>query len=129
MVPAATCLQVSEVLKKDGEVRRGWIGIYSEGQCGGSEKAEVGSGVLITEIIKESPAFKSGLEAGDRVVKFNGELIQTSAQLRKFVSASQIGSQVILSIIRNGETKEREVVIKTGEYDGLGMRRCPHRSI
>jgi S1-C subfamily serine protease len=129
MVPAATCFQVSEVLKKDGEVKRGWIGIFSEGRCSESGKAEVGSGVLITEIVKEGPAFKSGLEAGDRIVKFNGELIKTSAQLRKLISASQIGSQVVLSIIRNGELKEREVVIKTGEYDGLGMRRCPHRSI
>jgi S1-C subfamily serine protease len=129
MVPAATCLQVSEVLKKDGEVKRGWIGIFSEGRCSESGKAEVGSGVLITEIVKEGPAFKSGLEAGDRIVKFNGEFIKTSAQLRKLISASQVGSQVILSIIRNGELKEREVVIKTGEYDGLGMRRCPHRSI
>jgi len=129
MVPAATCFQVSEVLKKDGQVKRGWIGIFSEGRCSESGKAEVGSGVLITEIVKEGPAFKSGLEAGDRIVKFNGELIKTSAQLRKSISASQVGSQVVLSIIRNGELKEREVVIKTGEYDGLGMRRCPHRSI
>ena len=129
MVPAATCLQVSEVLKKNGQVKRGWIGIYSEGRCSESGKAEVGSGVLISEIVKEGPAFKSGLEAGDRIVKFNGEFIKTSAQLRKLISASQIGSQVVLSIIRNGELKEREVVIKTGEYDGLGMRRCPHRSI
>ena len=129
LLPATTCLQVSEVLKKDGEVRRGWIGIFSEGRCSKSGEREAGTGVLITEIAKESPAFKSGLKIGDRIVKFNGEIIKTSARLRKLVSASQVGSQVILSIIRNGELKEREVVIKTGEYDSLGMRRCPHRSI
>jgi S1-C subfamily serine protease len=129
MVPAATCLQVSEVLKKDGEVKRGWIGIFSEGRCGKSEKTEEGTGVLITEIIKDSPAFKSGLEVGDRIVKFNKELVKNSAQLRKLVSTSQIGAQVILSIMRSGEPKEREIVIKTAEYDGMGMRRCPHRSI
>jgi S1-C subfamily serine protease len=129
IVPAATCLQVSEVLKKDGQVKRGWIGIFLEGRCGKSGNAEEGTGVLITEIAKESPAFKSGLEVGDRIVKFNRELVKSSAQLRKLVSASQIGSPVILSIIRNGDPKEREIVIKTAEYDGLGMRRCPHRSI
>jgi serine protease Do len=129
MVPAATCLQVSEVLKKDGEVKRGWIGIFSKGRCGKSEQTEKEIGVVITEIAKDSPAFQSGLEVGDRIVKFNKELVKNSAQLRKLVSASQIGAQVILSIIRNGESKEREVIIKTAEYDGLGMRRCPHRSI
>jgi S1-C subfamily serine protease len=129
MVPAATCLQVSEVLKKDGEVKRGWIGIFSKGRCGKSEQTEEGTGVLITEIAKDSPAFQSGLKVGDRIVKFNKELVENSAQLRKLVSTSQIGAQVILSIIRNGEPKEREIVIKTAEYDGMGMRRCPHRSI
>jgi S1-C subfamily serine protease len=129
MVPAATCLQVSEVLKKDGEVKRGWIGIFSKGRCGKSEQTEEETGVLITEIAENSPAFQSGLKVGDRIVKFNKELVKNSAQLRKLVSTSQIGAQVILSIIRNGEPKEREIVIKTAEYDGMGMRRCPHRSI
>jgi len=129
MLPAPTCLQVSEVLKKDGEVKRGWIGVFSERGCSESERQKGGIGVLITEIVKESPAFKSGLKAGDMIIKFNGEPVKSSAQLRKLISASQVGSQVILSIIRNGELKEREVVIKTEEYVGLGMRRCPHRSI
>jgi serine protease Do len=129
MLPAATCLRVSEVLKKDGKVSRGWIGIYSEGRCSKSGKAEFGTGILITEIVKESPAVKSGLKAGDRIVKFDGEPIKNSAQLRKLVSASQVGSQVILTIIRNGEKRKRKVMVKTEEYDGLGMRRCPHRSI
>jgi len=129
MLPAATCLRVSEVLKKDGQVRRGWIGIYSEKQCSENEKRRTGIGVLINEIIEKSPAFKSGLEIGDRIIKLNGEPVQTPTQLRKLVSASQIGSQLVLTIIRKGELKEREVFVKTGEYDGLGMRRCPHRSI
>lgn len=129
MLPATTCLRVSEVLKKDGQVRRSWIGIYLERKCKEYEEEEGGTGILITDIVKESPAFKSGLKPGDRIVKFNGEPIQNSAQLRKLVSASQVGSQAILTIIPNGETKEREIILNTKEYDGLGMRRCPHRSI
>lgn len=129
MLPATTCLQVSEVLKKDGEVKRGWIGIFPEKGCIESGRTDLGTGVLVNEIASESPALKSGLKAGDRILRFNGEPVKNSVQLRKLVSASQIGSQVILSIIRNGELKEREVIIKTGEYDGLGMRRCPYRSI
>jgi serine protease Do len=129
MLPAATCLRVSEVLKKDGQVRRGWIGIYPEDRCSKSGGTKVGTGVLITEIANESPASKYGLKAGDRIIKFNGEPIKSSIQLRKLVSASQVGTAMILTIIRNGERTESEVIIETGEYDGMGMRRCPHRSI
>jgi len=129
MLPATTCMRVSEVLRKDGQVRRGWIGIYAKGKCGESDRAKVGAGVLIDEIAEESPAFKSGLKAGDRIIKFNGEPIENSAHLRKLVSASQVGSQVILTIIPDGERRAKQVLIKTAQYDGLGMRRCPHRSI
>jgi serine protease Do len=129
MLPATTCLRVSQVLKEDGQVRRGWIGIYVQGRCGESGREEVGTGVLITEIVEDSPAFKSGLKTGDHIIKFNGEIIKSPTQLRKLVSASQVGSQVILTITQNGETAQREVMVKTEEYSGLGMRRCPHRSI
>jgi S1-C subfamily serine protease len=129
MLPATTCLRVSEVLKKDGQVRRGWIGIYPEERCSKSGRTKVKTGVLITEIANESPASKYGLKAGDRIIKFNGEPIQSSIQLRKLVSASQAGTEVVLTIIRNDKRAESEVIIETGEYDGMGMRRCPHRSI
>jgi serine protease Do len=127
MLPATTCLRVSEVLKKDGQVSRGWIGIYSEGKC--AESKGTGTGVVVTEIVKESPAFKSGLKPGDRVIEFNGHPVQSSSQLRKLVSAAPAGSQAILTVIRNRERRERKIPVKTEQYDGLGMRRCPHRSI
>jgi S1-C subfamily serine protease len=129
MLPATTCFQVSEVLKKEGQVRRGWIGIYTEGSCSESNGAKKEVGVWINEVVKESPAFKSGLKVGDRIIKFNREPIKNSAHLRKLVSASQVGSQVILTIIPNGERREKQVLLKTAEYGDLGMRRCPHRSI
>jgi S1-C subfamily serine protease len=129
MLPAMTCVRVSEVLKKDGQVRRAWIGVFSEGRCGEAGKAELGAGVLITEIVKESPAFKSGLKPGDRIIEFNGEPVESPTQLRKSVSAFSAGSRAVLTVIRNGEKRGRKIAIETEEYDGLGMRRCPHRSI
>ncbi len=129
MLPAMTCVRVSEVLKRDGQVRRAWIGIFSEGKCGEAGRAGLGAGVLITEIVKESPAFKSGLKPGDRIIEFNGEPVESSTQLRKSVSAFPVGSRAVLTVIRNGEKRGRKVPIETEEYDGLGMRRCPHRSI
>jgi serine protease Do len=123
-------MRVSEVLKKDGNVKRGWIGIFCERGSGLCEKGETQEGVLIKKVVEESPAFKAGLNPGDRIVSFNGKPIESSAQLRRLISATGVGSHVLLSVIRQGEDKKAQnVVIKTSEYDGLGMRRCPQRSI
>ena len=129
MLPATTCVRVSEVLKEDGQIRRAWIGVFSEGKCGKSGRPGLGTGIFITEIVENSPAFKSGLKPGDRIIEFNGQPVGNSGQLRKLVSASPAGSHAILTVIRDREKKETRITVITAEYDGLGMRRCPHRSI
>lgn len=130
ILPAETCLRVNEVLKKDGKVKRGWIGIFCERSKGACEEGKNSEGILITKVVEESPAFKAGLNPGDRIVSFNGKPIRNSAQLRRLVSATGAGSHILLSVTHRGDDKKgANVVIKTAEHNGLGMRRCPHRSI
>ena len=129
ILPARTCMRVSEVLKKDGKVKRGWIGIFCERGSDKCEKGKTSEGVLIKRVIEESPAFKAGLNSGDRIVNFNGKPIESSAQLRRLISTTGVGSHVLLSVIRRGDNRKANVVIKTTDHNGLGMRRCPHRSI
>ncbi|KPK99645.1 MAG: hypothetical protein AMJ91_07045 [candidate division Zixibacteria bacterium SM23_73_3] len=128
ILPARTCVRVNEVLKKEGKVKRGWIGIFCE-RSAKCEKAKTSEGVLITKVLEKSPAFKVGLNPGDRIVSFNGKPIESSAQLRRLISATEVGSHVLLSVIRRGDNGRTNVVIKTAEHNGLGMRRCPHRAI
>jgi len=129
ILPASTSLRVSGVLKKDGKVKRGWIGIFCEKGPGKCEKGRASEGVLITKVVEESPAFKAGLNPGDRIVSFNGKPIESSAQLRRSISTTGVGSHILLSVIRQEGNRRANVVIKTAEHNGLGMRRCPHRSI
>jgi serine protease Do len=129
ILPAKTCMRVSELLKKDGKITRGWIGIFCERSPSKCEVGKKPEGVLIATVVEESPAFKAGLNPGDRVVGFNGKPIDSSMQLRRLVSATEVGSHVLLGVVHQGETTRSNVLIKTVEHDGLGMRRCPHRSI
>jgi serine protease Do len=129
ILPAKTCLKVSDVLKKEGTVRRAWIGIFCETSSEELKKRETSEGVLITQVTKDSPAFKAGLAPGDRIVSFNGKLIENSSQLRRLISATEVGDHILLSVIRTGDKGRADLVVKTTENNCVGMRRCPHRSI
>jgi serine protease Do len=129
ILPAKTCMRVSEVLKKDGKIKRGWIGIFCERKSSKCQTKEKSEGILIAKVVEESPAFEAGLKPGDKIVGFNGKPIGSSTQLRKLISATEVGSHILLSVIQQGEKRKSNVLLKTVEHDGLGMRRCPHRSI
>jgi S1-C subfamily serine protease len=129
ILPAKTCVRVSQVLKEDGKVKRGWVGIFCEKEPGKCDKDRASAGVLITKVVEGSPAGGAGLQSGDRVVGFNGKPIGSSDQLRKLVSSTEVGSHILLSVIHEGKEKRANVLVKTVEHGGMGMRRCPHRSI
>jgi len=129
ILPASTCLRVSQVLKKEGDVERGWIGVFCEKGPGETETGRPPLGVRISKVVQDSPASERGLTPGDRIVGFNGKPIDSAGELRKLISSTAVGSHVLLSVVRQGEKKTVDVVVRTAENDGGGMRRCPYRSI
>lgn len=129
ILPARTCLRVSEVLKREGDVERGWIGIFCERGLGKGDRADAWEGIKISKVIDSSPASEKGLAPGDRIVSFNGKLIESTGELRRLISATAVGSHVLLGVVREGQKKTVDIVVKTTEHDGGGMRRCPYRSI
>jgi S1-C subfamily serine protease len=129
ILSAQTCMRVTELLKKDGKIKRGWIGIFCERKPGKCEAGEKQEGVLIAKVVEKSPAFEAGLRPGDNIVGFNEKPIENSNQLRKLISATEVGSHILLGVIQQGEKRKLNVLVKTVEHNGLGMRRCPRRSI
>jgi serine protease Do len=129
ILPAKTCMRVSEVLKKEGQVKRGCIGIFCEAIPGKCEEGKDVQGVLVAKVIEKSPAFMAGLNPGDRIVSFNGKPVESPDQLRRLVSATEVGSHILLGVVQKRGNEKKDVLVKTAEHDGLGMRRCPLRSI
>jgi S1-C subfamily serine protease len=67
-------------------------------------------GALISRIGTGSPAEKAGLEIGDIIIRFAGNKVRNSAQLRTLVAASRRNA-VSVEVMRNGRRKSFIVTI------------------
>ncbi len=60
-------------------------------------------GATVAAVTPRSPAARSGLRAGDRIVKFNGRGIATAAKLTDAMKATPEGSMVPVQYVRDGQ--------------------------
>src|SRR5207344_2376191 len=78
--------------------------------------------VLINAVSRDSEAAKAGLEAGDRLLRLNGEAM-TALQpidvpaLQRQIAELPIGSKVRLEMDRGGKTREIDLVAKAQPRD------------
>ena len=62
-------------------------------------------GAEVTSVDADSPAAKAGVKVGDVVLEYNGQRVEGSEQLVRFVRETPVGRQVKLLISRNGATQ------------------------
>ncbi len=106
-----------------GEVKRGRIGVGIQDITPDLRRAfdiENGQGgVLVTNVVEDSPAEDSGLQSGDVIVAVDGKPTISTGQLRSQIGMRAIGDKVILTIIRDGD-KER-INVKVGKSSALAQ--------
>ena len=113
-IPIDLAMDVVEQLRSDGRVARGWLGVLIQdvdrdlAESFGMDRPH---GALVAEVTPDSPAERAGLEAGDVIVRFQGEEIGVSSDLPPMVGRLRAGSEVVAEVIRRGEHKEIEVTL------------------
>lgn len=75
------------------------------------EYFEVKNGVLIEEVMKDSPAEKSGLKAGDVIVSINDRKLEDYHDLIRTVNFYNPDEEVAISFVRKGDREETKVVL------------------
>ena len=115
-IPIDYAMDVADQLKEKGYVARGWLGVSIQEVTTELAEAldmEIPKGALISQIIKDSPAEKSGLKEEDVILSFDGEEIFYSADLPQTVGSIKPDSQVTAVVLRDG--KKKSIRVKVGE--------------
>lgn len=106
--------------------RRAFMGIGLESVPDGHPMKELvakDGGVLVERVIPGSSAEKAELRKGDIVVRVNGKTMRSSADVIGIVRASRAGEAMKLSLLRDGQSDERDVTLiglpleKAADYD------------
>jgi len=80
-------------------------------------KVKSGGGVLISEVLKDSPAETSGLKAGDILISINDKEIWDTLELTRAVKKHEPEEEIIIKVVRKGRVKKIKVTL--GERDEL----------
>jgi hypothetical protein len=89
------------------KARTGKAGDDRNGNGGRNELGvTVGPGVVVAEVLPNTPASKAGLERGDVIDDINGTAVQSGEQLRDVVQRLPGGSDTTVRVMRAGKAKE-----------------------
>lgn len=113
-IPIDYAMDVADQLKENGYVARGWLGVSIQeitSELAEALEMEVPKGALISQIIEDSPAEKSGLKEEDVILFFDGEEIFYSSDLPLTVGAIRPGSEVNAMVLRDGKKKTIQVTV------------------
>ena len=113
-IPANLAINISEQILKFGKVKRGILGVAAQDLTPNLAKAfglTVRSGVVITEIRKNSSASKAGLKTGDVITAVDGKRVNRANDLRNIIGLTPVGQSLKLTILRNKKTKFIEIKI------------------
>jgi S1-C subfamily serine protease len=71
--------------------------------------------VLVVEVERGGPAGQAGLRPGDVIIALNGDSVVDSNAFRIRVSSTAPGSEVTLTVLRDG--REQQIRARLGEFE------------
>ena len=69
----------------------------------------VDKGVLLVDVVKNSPASAAGLKQGDVIQKIDNQSVSTIDEVQKLVEKSKIGNPLQVQVLRNGQAAQLAV--------------------
>ncbi len=130
-VPINTAREVVKQIEEHGEVKHAYIGINGGSVTPTVAKAlklPVDQGVLVNEVVKDSPADKAGIEGGDTkatiegaqvnlggdiITEVDGKKVDSMEQVVDAVNSARPGDKMELTVLR-GDNQTKHLTVTLG---------------
>jgi serine protease Do len=126
-IPVNMAKRIYTELVAKGKVTRGWLGVSIQPltpELAKSFGLKEAKGILISDVVSESPAEKAGVQAGDIIIEFDGKKLDGPQDLQRAVANASPGKAMPMTLwrdkgnktveIRIGETPDDAVALKSG---------------
>ena len=116
-IPINTAKPIIDRIIKEGKLTTVYVGISGvevetyETALGIEVQAEYG--VVIAEVIKDSPAAISGLQVGDVIIAIDGSKITSMQELKIKLYEYKDGDNAEITFLRNGNEQKASLTLKT----------------
>jgi S1-C subfamily serine protease len=101
-VPSRMVQRIHEQLARDGRVVRGWLGVAAHDRDGG---------VVLGNVVDDSPAAAAGMREGDRLLAFAGQTVTDQRRLQFLVAEAPVGEPLPCEIERDGRRQQLTVTL------------------
>lgn len=110
-IPGNLAKSVVEEIKAHGKVKRSWLGVDTQPTF---KREKNPRGIIVSGVLKDSPAEAAGFQTGDVLLKLNGEVtdVRYDEQVPNFMriaTSLPIGKKVDAVVLRNGKEVRLQV--------------------
>ncbi len=121
-IPIDVATQVVDQLRKSGKVTRGRIGVTIQEltrELAESFGLSTPNGALVSNVEKNGPADKAGIQASDVILNFDGKPVNNSSDLPRMVAAVKPGTRVPVELWRKGKSGRVTVEVAAMPEDSM----------
>ena len=122
-IPSNNVRTALESLLKQGRIIRGYLGI--QGRVNPNQPSANSDGVVVDDVVPDSPAAQAKLQKGDVIRKFDGHEVKSFLQLRSLISQVELNKKVEVEVLRDGKPLKVTAEIKEQPADYLTSRAVP----
>jgi serine protease Do len=119
-IPINLARAVAKDLIAHGSVSRGYIGVLI-GEVDDALAKSLGldrpKGVIIQDLVEGGAAEGKDIKVGDVILKIDGKDVNQANQLQSYVATKTGGTEVVLTIFRDGKEIERKVTLKARDSE------------
>jgi serine protease Do len=125
-IPVNLVRSLADELVRTGKIERGYLGVATQEITSDLAKEfGVDHGAIVTEVSPGTPAEKAGLKTGDVITKINGGEIRDPERLALLVSRLNPGSQITVTVLRDGKTLDLKAMLATLPAEPLASAGSP----